>query len=67
MKFEQMKYSNPIEATHTQGPESYENSTDNQAAMAQPIPEALAHSIALNVEEFASMARVYSFAILQES
>jgi hypothetical protein len=27
--------------------------------MAQPIPEALAHLIALNVEEFVSMARGY--------
>jgi hypothetical protein len=35
--------------------------------MAQPIPESLAHLIALNVEELASMARGNSFAILQES
>jgi hypothetical protein len=35
--------------------------------MAQPIPEALPNLIALNVEELASMARGYSFAILQES
>jgi hypothetical protein len=40
---------------------------DNQAAMAQPIHEALAHLIALNIEEFASTARGHSSPILQES
>jgi hypothetical protein len=39
---------------------------DNQAAMAQPIPEAFAHLIVLNVEEFRSMARGHFFVIFQE-
>jgi orsellinic acid/F9775 biosynthesis protein OrsD len=34
----------------TARPESFQNTTNNQGTMAQPIPEALAHLVGLNVE-----------------